>query len=240
VRDWLRTQQMALASVLDVDLHHCRKQVYDISVNATGPAALDGDQAMATRRLFDELAAADAAVGVGRYRENRSCYQGEQFLVSGEARTMHMGIDLFVPAGDAIYAPLAGVVHSFADNAKPYDYGPTILLHHAPAPGVSFFTLYGHLGRASLDGLAVGQCIKAGQQLGWIGDLDVNGGWIPHLHFQIILDMLDGNGDFPAVCKLSQTRVWQSLCPNPNLLLGMSEAVSVPMPAAASTALSAG
>ena len=48
-----------------------------------------------------------------------------------------------------------------------------------------------------------------------------NGGWPPHLHFQIILDLLDLDADFPGVAFASQRAVWTSLSPDPNLLVGI-------------------
>ena len=45
-----------------------------------------------------------------------------------------------------------------------------------------------------------------------------NGNWAPHLHFQIILDLIGFQNDFPGVAYHKQIRTWQSLCPDPNLL----------------------
>src|SRR5690606_40771150 len=45
-----------------------------------------------------------------------------------------------------------------------------------------------------------------------------NGDWAPHLHFQIMLDMLNYTHDFPGVAFPNNLSVWSSLCPNPNLL----------------------
>src|SRR5258707_11554073 len=44
---------------------------------------------------------------------------------------------------------------------------------------------------------------------------------MPHVHFQIILDLLDLGADFPGVAYASQRSVWMSLSPDPNLLLGI-------------------
>ncbi len=50
------------------------------------------------------------------------------YHVGDERRTIHIGLDLFVVAGHAIFAPLEGVVHSFKDNVNFQDYGPPIIL----------------------------------------------------------------------------------------------------------------
>lgn len=47
-----------------------------------------------------------------------------------EARTLHMGVDVELPAGSPINAPLPGRVHSWARNWAELDYGPAIVLQH--------------------------------------------------------------------------------------------------------------
>lgn len=48
-----------------------------------------------------------------------------------------------------------------------------------------FYTLYGHLSMGVLSELSVGDCITAGQRVAKIGAPPVNGGWAPHVHFQV-------------------------------------------------------
>src|SRR5207248_5490218 len=125
-------------------------------------------------------------------------------------------------AGAPVFAPLDGRVYSFRNNAGPLDYGPTIILDHIVADGsLTFFTLYGHLSVDSLDGLSEGMAIKQGTRIARLGDESVNGGWTPHLHFQIITDLLDPAGEFPGVALPHQREVWLSLSPDPNLIAGI-------------------
>jgi 4-aminobutyrate aminotransferase-like enzyme/Ser/Thr protein kinase RdoA (MazF antagonist) len=86
---------------------------------------------------------------------------------------------------------------------------------------VKFYTLYGHLTRESLKHLKLGQKIKRGQKFAAIGSAKVNGNWTPHLHFQIMVDTLGLDTDFPGVALPSQREVWLSLCPDPNLILNI-------------------
>ena len=76
---------------------------------------------------------------VGGYREHREMYRRsplfdtnlEKFNDGGDQpRSIHLGIDIWGPAGTAVYAPLGGMVHSFAYNAQYGDYGATIILQH--------------------------------------------------------------------------------------------------------------
>ncbi|MEQ5774269.1 peptidoglycan DD-metalloendopeptidase family protein [Thalassospira sp. NFXS8] len=223
---WINDNQAGFASVLQHDLKTCRKIVYDFSTN--GDVVIGGisDPARQTDVMFAQMAAANAPVGVGRYREDRICYQSPQFKTGGEARSQHLGIDLFLAAGTPVYMPLDGVVHSFADNNLPLDYGPTIIMEHNPTPGITFWTLYGHLSRDSLSGLAVGKAFAKGEELCRFGDYPINGDWIPHLHFQIIFDLLGKHGDYFGAAKPSQWEVWEAICPNPNLILQMPENVT--------------
>ncbi|MDE2677485.1 MAG: aminotransferase class III-fold pyridoxal phosphate-dependent enzyme [Gemmatimonadota bacterium] len=200
------------------------------------------------RWVVAEMAAHGATVGVGRYGEARLLYDAPDFHAPGndgpEARTIHLGLDLFAPPGTPVHSPLAGVVVSVADNDRPRDYGPTVILRHEPAaagPGSEpaadapsphepgFHTLYGHLDHATLAHLEPGRHIAAGDVIGWLGGADVNGGWPPHLHFQVIaLDPLCDDGiegadphNFPGVALQRLRTVWESVLPDPSALAGL-------------------
>ena len=160
---------------------------------------------------------------VGGYDEERAIYSGPVFTTAegAEARTIHLGIDIFAVAGTPVFAPLEGRIHSFQDNANPKDYGPTIIMAHAVTEALTFYTLYGHLSRDSLDGLSVGQPVARGQEVARLGGAEVNGDWPPHLHFQVILDMQGKTGDYPGVFRKSEREQWKLICPDPSSLLGI-------------------
>jgi murein DD-endopeptidase MepM/ murein hydrolase activator NlpD len=167
---------------------------------------------------------ADHAIkpNLGGYAEDRSIYSQKLFAPEGEEpRTLHLGLDIFAPADTTILAPMMSRVHSVADNAHPGDYGPTLILEHAPASGLVFFTLYGHLAKSSTRDLKRGQAFMPGEPIAGIGKRYENGGWPPHLHFQIILDIGDWKGDFPGVCRASEREAWLARCPDPRPLLGL-------------------
>lgn len=168
------------------------------------------------------LTQAPAQPSYGGYGEDRSVYTQELFAPAGEEpRTIHLGLDIFAQAGADVFAPLAGRVHSSRINDKPGDYGPTIILEHAMDRGV-FYTLYGHLSRDSLKGLKPGAAFMPGESIGTLGVRNENGGWPPHLHFQVILDIRGMRGDYPGVCKRSERDQWLAMCPDPRTLLGLS------------------
>lgn len=165
----------------------------------------------------------DGEVYAGGYMETRGIYESPVFKTAGEEpRTLHLGVDLFAAAGTVVRAPLDGRVHSFQVNDGALDYGPTIILQHDLGGGLTFWTLYGHLSAASLDGLRVGDAVARGAAFAALGDASVNGGWAPHLHFQITLDLQGRSGDFPGVCKVSERETWAAICPSPYALLGLN------------------
>jgi 4-aminobutyrate aminotransferase-like enzyme len=227
VADWLTANASAMGRVVEPDLAAGRVVVFDLSPGSTqfSQAGEPSDQAALSRVMFDQLRAAGTRVGIGRYDEPRRLYTAAQFCPPGseveEWRTIHLGMDLFLEPGAPVFAPLAATVHSFATNQAPLDYGPTVILRHQPDEGPEFFTLYGHLSAESLDGLRPGKPIAKGAQVGTIGDIAVNGGWPPHLHFQIITDLLDQAGNFPGVAADKDRALWLALCPDPNLVLGI-------------------
>ncbi len=227
---FLKSEDTSFARVVDVDLSNPASKdavVFDLSIGSLELGTFDeaADVARITTQLFRRLEDAGAKVGVGRYNEPRGLYTSPLFATESndglEWRTVHLGIDLFMRAGSPIQAPLDGVVHAFRNNDAPLDYGPTIVLRHTTTDGIDFFTLYGHLSVDSLDGLAAGRPVRRGEQIARIGTYPTNGGWPPHLHFQVIADTLDRDGEFPGVAAASQRSVWLSLSPDPNLILGI-------------------
>jgi 4-aminobutyrate aminotransferase-like enzyme/Ser/Thr protein kinase RdoA (MazF antagonist) len=224
---WLRTHGGSAASLLDVNLRTAPSLIFDLSVGSTFLGA-DPDAAEVGRlsgRIFGELNKARVCAGVGRYDEARVFYTSTLFGASSnptdERRTVHLGIDLFVAPGTAVYAPLEGVVHALANNTSALDYGPVVILRHVTSDGQEFFTLYGHLTRETLKQLQPGQHIARGQKFARVGAMQENGGWPPHVHCQVVVDLLERGTDFPGVARASERGVWTSLSPDPNLLLGI-------------------
>jgi 4-aminobutyrate aminotransferase-like enzyme/Ser/Thr protein kinase RdoA (MazF antagonist) len=237
VVEWLRLHPEQIGRVVAQDLKTTKTLVFDLSIGSTevGNQADLGDTEAFTFKLFSRMRAAKAVVGVGRYNEARPIYTSEMFQVESndgpEWRTIHIALDVFQEAGSPISAPLDGVVHSFQNNTAPLDYGPTIILQHTVDGGaLTFYTLYGHLSEDSLDGLYVGKPIQRGARIARIGNYPINGNWPPHLHFQIITDLLGRVGEFPGVARPSQRDIWLSISPDPNVIVGLPESAFPPAP----------
>lgn len=89
---------------------------------------------------------------------------------------LHTGIDLRAYTGTKVYAAKAGTVIT---SAKSTAYGNYIVINH----GGGEATLYAHLNKRQV---AVGDKVKAGQQIGLSGNTGYS--TAPHLHFEIIVD----------------------------------------------------
>jgi 4-aminobutyrate aminotransferase-like enzyme/Ser/Thr protein kinase RdoA (MazF antagonist) len=217
-------KQHALPPVLGIDPQREPSIVLDLGIASPllSADAHENAEPLVTARVASAMRIANVKLAIGKYDEPRLFYTAPEFGSksdpAAEHRMVHIGLDLFAPVGTPVLTPLDGVVHAFADNRAPQDYGPVIVLRHETDDGTPFFTLYGHLSRKSLDKLAVGAIVKAGEQIATLGPAAVNGGWTPHLHLQLITDILELDTDFPGVARASQRTVWRALCPDPNLL----------------------
>jgi hypothetical protein len=219
---WLSSSACRPKPLFDFELRDAGRFVVEMKTDAPGMEHRGNPDAY-WNWLRQKLAAENARYAIGLYGEDRDVYQGDQFrtAASPEWRSQHLGVDFFIEAGTPLYAPLDGKVLSVVDNAAPYDYGPTVILEHE-ADGVPFWTLYGHLSRQCLELLSPGVSVKAGQALGAIGGSSVNGGWAPHLHFQIMTDRLGMTGDFPGAGQPGLWPVWNKISPDPNVLLKLA------------------
>ncbi len=169
------------------------------------------------KKIQDILATHKCSAGIGGYAEPRLFYTTGNYLEEGNDgpkwRTIHLGTDIWDKAGTPVYAFARGRVVSVRNNMAERNYGPTIIIKHDINEELQFFTLYGHLSKESLQIVKPGQNISKGQGIGFIGHKDENGQWPPHLHFQIILDMLDNTHDFPGVAFPNSQSTWLSICP---------------------------
>ena len=164
--------------------------------------------------------------GIGGYNEHRTIYaRSAHFDTGGEPRRLHLGTDIWGPAGTPVYACMGGMVHSVAFNDAYGDYGATLILTHQ-LEAIRFHTLYGHISLHDIEKLSAGQYAIRGQEIAHFGLPEENGHWPPHLHFQIIIEMGVKEGDYPGVCKYSEREKYLENCPDPDLILQMNQYIS--------------
>ena len=157
----------------------------------------------------------------GGFLEPRPIYTSKAFDSIGnkgrESRTIHLGVDFWLPNTTPIHSLFDGEVITAVNQAGNKLYGGLIILKHR-VENFEFYTLYGHLSIESISINKIGDTIKKGDCIGYLGNKLENGNWVPHLHFQIMLSMLNYKIDFPGVAFHHQIEVWKSICPNPNFL----------------------
>ncbi len=225
---WLDRNRITAAPLLDIDLRTAPLKIFDLSVASS---LVSGNpeknkESHLTKKLWEKMQAAGVSVAIGRYNEARliqTRFIGNIDSPTAEHRTVHIGMDVFAQPGATVYTPLAGKVYAFSNNEGSQNYGPVIILEHTTDSGDSFYTLYGNLSLDTLEGLTAGKSIAAGQQIGRIGSADENGNRTPHLHFQIITDLLDKDCDFPGVVRASEQHLWKLFSPDPNLVIGIPQ-----------------
>ena len=210
--------------------------VVDYSISIDDYVAIDLSKQNEDLKLFDVssskaweiyinnyLEKANKKVAYGGYLEHRNLYDRSDYFSSQTEETqrnIHLGLDLWCPAGTDILAAFNGVIHSFNDNTNFGDYGPTIILEHSLGNDM-FYTLYGHLSRASIKNIKVGQSVKQGDIIAQLGDAKVNGDYAPHLHFQIIKDLQGKEGDYPGVCSAKELEFYKQNTIDPKPILGL-------------------
>ncbi len=157
----------------------------------------------------------------GGYLEPRSIYGTASYNKMGnwgpETRSVHLGVDFWLPAHTPVHALFSGEVVTAVNDAGNKEYGGLVILKHRENDLI-FYTLYGHNTVQSATKHHVGDLVKKGDKISELGNYPENGNWAPHLHFQMMLSMLHYQIDFPGVMYHKQINLWKSLCPDPNLL----------------------
>ena len=154
---------------------------------------------------------------IGKYNEKRyDLYKGDLF--EKNSRFIHMGIDIGAPIGTIVKSFFDGEIFSFKNNDLTLDYGYTIITKHM-FDDVHIFALYGHLSKSSLKDKKVGQKIYSGEEIATVGNETENGGWPPHVHFQLSL-IEPKTCDLPGVVSKENHEVALKVFPDPRHVLG--------------------
>ena len=153
---------------------------------------------------------------IGKYDEVRpNLYNTELF---GGERNVHMGIDIGGPVGTPCMGFMDGELSHFGYNPAAGDYGNVVITKH-DIGGVPVWALYGHLDAASIEDKRVGQIVESGDVIAWFGAFEENGGWEPHLHFQLSLVEPETH-DMPGVVAPEDREHALTIYPDPRNVLG--------------------
>lgn len=153
---------------------------------------------------------------VGGYNEKRNNMYISPIYKNG--RNIHMGVDFWLPAGTPVYSFYDGRVLFYRDNKNPRDYGPTVITEHKLGSR-HLYALYGHLNTKGIYELEEGQPLKKGEPIAEIGGESENGGWEPHLHFQLSYIRPD-EPDLPGVVSEQDRELALKCYPDPRRVLG--------------------
>ncbi|WP_300070392.1 aminotransferase class III-fold pyridoxal phosphate-dependent enzyme [uncultured Ruegeria sp.] len=164
---------------------------------------------------------------LGYYNEPRLIYTESGFRKgpwkASDRRTVHLAIDVFAPAGTVLHAPISARVEALENRDSHLDYGGVVILHHETPEGDPFYTLYGHLDPEVCDRLKPGDPVAQGAAFARLGDASQNGGWAPHVHFQLALTTDGMEADWPGVGDPEEMELWHAVCPNPAALLNLPD-----------------
>ena len=154
---------------------------------------------------------------IGKYNEKRpGMYLGQHYEKT--KRNIHMGIDIGAPIGTPVHSFYDGEIFLFDYNDGELDYGHTLIIKHV-INNVSLFALYGHLDQRSIKNKKVGEHVSMNDEIAFIGSDAENGGWPPHLHFQLSL-VEPKECDLPGVVSDLDKETALKVFPDPRLVLG--------------------
>lgn len=225
VTAWITANRKTLAPVLDRHPATLAKALVPYG-DPTHPMTVTsaGRQPEKAAAWWDAYCAENGIeLGIGPWGEARTVYTSDIFrsrFVEGERRVHHLGLDLFMQAGTVLRTPLAATVKSVEIEEDPLGYGCLVALEHRPDGCPAFVTLWGHLAHEAMGRLTPGQHLEACAVVGEMGAPAENGGWAPHLHFQISTDPGLAARDILGVGEARYLPVWAELFPDAADLAG--------------------
>ena len=166
------------------------------------------------QRLLEHKMGTEQSWGVAAYLENRAVLLADCPQMVAEQRFIHLGLDIIVPLGTPLYAPLTGTVVESGYESGEGNYGGFVLLRHVSPHFQSFYSFYGHLRLSSLP--EIDRTFVAGEPFAEIGDFAENGNWFHHTHLQVITAKgLDNGYIAKGYCNERDLAQMDTLCPSP-------------------------
>ena len=203
-----------------------------VKIPEDGPKAIVRDF---TKGMNGTGASKGSLYDIGKYNERRrNMYETDLFQDTDNAvagyqgkRDIHMGIDIGGPVNTKIHAFCDCEILYFGYNKPKGDYGYVIITSQTvrdynnvdPNAKATFYSLYGHLSKKSVENRFIGQKVKKGGIIGYMGDRNENGNWPPHVHFQLAISKPETH-DLPGVVSdLDHSKACVEF-PDPRLVLG--------------------
>jgi hypothetical protein len=186
----------------------------DMSVYSTLFDTIDVRDQKGFQKLLDDMMKDKYTWGVSSYLENRERVLSDCPQMVEEKRFYHLGLDIIVPLGTPLHAPLDAMVQESGYEAGEGNYGAHVLLMHESPEFETFYSFYGHLNKEKLP--AIGTRFTAGEAFSYIGDFNENGNWFYHTHLQVITQKgLEQGYLYKGYCAASDLEQMEDLCPSP-------------------------
>lgn len=220
---WIKNNPKVFEKPIDFDFSTEKYLIFDLSIASAEFTGYDWEGRKAiSEHLLGRMKASNAKVGVTLYDEPRLFFTSNKYKVPNEdyeeLRNVHLGMDFIMEEGTSVLAVLEGEVHYIIRNSPHKDLKNAVVIKHTPKEGISFFTIYGNI----TSHLEVGQKVDKGAK---VGELVFIENWSPHLHLQLVLDLVGCDDNFPVTTSAEANlyAFWRTVSPNPNLILGLPE-----------------
>ncbi|MCD4720038.1 MAG: peptidoglycan DD-metalloendopeptidase family protein [Desulfobacula sp.] len=188
--------------------------IVDLSVDSPLFDTIDVRDQKGFQKCLDEMMKDQFTWGVSSYFENREIVLSQCPQMVEEQRFYHLGLDIIVPLGTPLHAPLSARVLESGYEEGEGNYGAHILLMHESPNFETFYSFYGHLNRKRLP--TIGTKFKPGESFAYIGDFYENGNWFYHTHLQVITQKgLDQGYLSKGYCAAIDMAQMDELCPSP-------------------------
>jgi 4-aminobutyrate aminotransferase-like enzyme/Ser/Thr protein kinase RdoA (MazF antagonist) len=218
VERWILQHNGAFGPVLPIPLDRGSLSLLPTGADRDGEGRARPGISYAER--LDALLPRLGGTPIGRYGEDRSIYGSADDAAA--RRTIHLAIDLYAPAGMPVLAPLPGRVAMVGNDTAAEGFGGILVLEHEADAPHRFWTVYGHLAPASLADARTGAAVARGAEIARLGPREQNGGWPPHLHFQILTaPCFDSAEAIFGLAAPGRWTLWESISPDPNQILGL-------------------
>ena len=181
----------------------------DLGVRSSSLDGLDDLVRQAPRVMA--RAAAEGGVRAGRHLQARAARLTRRSSAT-PAGPLHLGVDLFAPAGTAFCSPLPGRVLDVDGGSG----APVVVLRHEPTDGPVLWTRWTGLVRA----VAAGEHLPGGAVLGTCpAAADVTGRAAVTVQVLVDEDLLDA--ELPTHVSPDARAAWTAVSPDPSALLGV-------------------
>ena len=199
-----------------------RPYVADMSYNNSVLAGMDERDQRRFQAILEAEMGQAHSWGVAGYLERRDTLLRNCPQMVAEQRFFHLGLDVIVPLGTRLCAPLPAKVAEADYEAGEGNYGGFVLLEHAAERYESFYSFYGHLCKSTLP--RPGRVMEPGEPFAEIGDFHENGNWFYHTHIQVITRRGFDDGYLSkGYCSEGDLAEMDALCPSPLPLFRVSK-----------------